>query len=117
MSPFLLSSESYFYIKVRFGKETTDNGEDSWSRRWYISEDISYEELVQKCNYCLMEEYPDTDLSRYKLHINMTSERFPVITAANIAEAMRDARFNEDICLMTPSYVKYPRSSVASSNL
>ncbi|KAJ8060041.1 hypothetical protein OCU04_011651 [Sclerotinia nivalis] len=117
MSPFLLSSQSYFYISVRFGKETTDDGEDSWSRRWYISEDISYEELVQKCNDSLMEEYPDTDLTAYKLHINMTSERFPVITATNIGEALREARFNEDICLMTPSYAKHPRSSVAASNL
>ncbi|KAA8574355.1 hypothetical protein EYC84_005837 [Monilinia fructicola] len=60
-------------IDVYFGMQTDGSAEVSWHTSWWVCTDITFKDLVQKCNNSVMEEYPDTNLLEYTLIINMAS--------------------------------------------
>lgn len=81
-------------IDVYFGMQTDGSAEVSWHTSWWVCTDITFKDLVQKCNNSVMEEYPDTNLLEYTLIINMASGA--VVNETNIGAVMRTAKARGD---------------------
>ncbi|THV54903.1 hypothetical protein BGAL_0018g00590 [Botrytis galanthina] len=104
-----------FRIEVYFGREATGGYEYSWMERWWIYPEISYRNLVRRCNRSLMAHYPNTVLRDFKLNINVSSGTYDKITRTNIQAVMRELRSTEERRAIFPAYIKHPPLVIAGT--
>ncbi|KAK6600745.1 hypothetical protein H4I96_05558 [Botrytis cinerea] len=106
----------YFVVHVYFGKEGTGGFEHSWSERWFTHSAISYRSFVARCTRSLMANHPNTVLEDFRLILNVRTESYEQITAANIRAVMRELQSCQERRMIFPVYLKIRPSVETSSN-